>query len=97
MSNFSNGEWKCTPHGYLIAGKKLIGEIYEVSRMYISDDQHAEADANARLIAAAPQMYKLLKNFARCKNDVGIWSLKLYAEKLLARIDGEDAHNVPKA
>ena len=45
---------------------------------------------NARFITFAPEMYKLLKAFARCENNADVGILEIEAEELIARIDGKD-------
>ena len=52
-----------------------------------------EAEANARLIAAAPEMYRLLQNFAYPEEPITTRTLNLSnrAWELLRRIDGEEA------
>ena len=51
-----------------------------------------EAEANARLIAAAPEMYRLLQNFAYAEEPITTRTLNLSnrARELLRRIDGEE-------
>ncbi|MBR2208994.1 MAG: hypothetical protein IJ859_09345 [Synergistaceae bacterium] len=46
---------------------------------------------NGRLIAAAPEMYKLISQVLEGKRDYQFWIKE--AEALLARIDGEEADN----
>lgn len=45
---------------------------------------------NARFITFAPEMYELLKEFARCEDYVDAAILGIEAEELLARIDRKD-------
>ena len=48
--------------------------------------------ADARLIAAAPEIYKLLKSVANYKPDF-VWDVVFHAQELLARIDGKEIAN----
>ena len=79
MPKFSQGEWKCNfeDNKYILgSNSEVLGELY-----FITPE---ETEANARLIAAAPEMYqhlKLILNGEFSSDDV---------EQLLARIDGEE-------
>lgn len=77
MSKFTQGKWRCDyEDGKYIwgAGDEVIGELYFTTP--------EETKANARLIAAAPEMYEQLKLYAGNPffNDKD-------ARELLARID----------
>lgn len=61
MNSFTKGPWKITP---LFPGDKKI--LLEGPKVYVDYDDvdHEEQEANARLIAQAPVMYKLLKSIS---------------------------------
>ena len=71
MSKFTQGKW--TAKGYTILNEQSVA-IARISNVGWTVDT---AQANTRLIEAAPEMYKMLKGN---KN----------AKELLARIDGEE-------
>ena len=52
-----------------------------------------ETQANARLIAAAPEMYKLLKVWVNVQVQPTLREAQNTARELLARIDGVEASN----
>ena len=86
MSKFTQGKWEYVMRSIrAITPKETIG----VAFIYCSNGQE-EAEANARLIAAAPEMYELLKALWESSNDAEVGGVKLGAKKLLARIDGEE-------
>ena len=45
---------------------------------------------NVRLLAAAPEMYRILRAFARCNHEEGMFGLIEEAGELIARIDGKE-------
>lgn len=47
-------------------------------------------DYNMRLLAAAPDMYRILKAFALCTHEDGMFDLMEEAGELIARIDGKE-------
>lgn len=84
MSEF--GEWKVNKHyGCIYSGETLIARVANFSENASTPD----TEANARLIAAAPEMYKLLKTVASYKPDV-VWDVVFRAKELLERIDNEE-------
>lgn len=83
MCKFTKGTWKtAAPHEY------IVYEDFTKDKLIIASEiegyTEEEANANARLIAAAPEMYELLKLYGTNPFFNGI-----EARKLLARIDGE--------
>ncbi|MBR2208099.1 MAG: hypothetical protein IJ859_04740 [Synergistaceae bacterium] len=81
MSKFTKGEWYVFNNGtYIFVGSSgSVGHICKVGWV-----KSKEVEANARLIAAAPEMYqhlRLILNEEFSSDDV---------EQLLARIDGEE-------
>ena len=87
MSKFTGGKWEHTE--YVPEGITLNGREYVISSM---DEEIAlvRTEADARLIAAAPDMYELVKEMARPigKN---CYLLEQQAKKLLVRIGCEEA------
>lgn len=91
MSKFTQGTWKPCIDGsvdIMDARGRLIGTICDIVRLY---DDEAEAMANARLIASAPEMYSLIASFAALPDEQCLISPMIHeARELIARIDGEE-------
>ena len=88
MTKFTQGEWTYDPkNGIVHNDGKLIAEVAGAGG---SNYRHERGETNARLIAAAPKMYRLLKAVANYKPDF-VWDVVFNAQELLARIDGEEA------
>ena len=90
MSEFAKAPWKYETTEY----DPVNGTWYRIADeqgLLIAVCMHSEA--NARLIAAAPEMYKLLKDCVRVERPgnyiPAFLELKDKARELLARIDGE--------
>ena len=78
MSKFTEGKWKINEYCDVLAENNQLVALTNGPR------NKKETQANARLIAAAPEMYqhlKLILNGEFSSDDV---------EQLLARIDGEE-------
>ena len=91
MSKFTQGPWIIDTDGNGIYSDT---EEYQVAYIsYINYNKNKEMQANARLIAAAPEMYRLLKELHAGYMEYGMiadyHNDKIY--ELLARIDGEEA------
>ena len=106
MSGFTKGKWKYSeklqqvtaypegPGNWLIVGgfptypdeqvmwKEITGKL-----CWNGD----ETDANGRLIAAAPEMYELLKIWTEIQAQPTLMEAQKKAQELLAYIDGEEA------
>lgn len=94
MSKFMSGKWKYD---------ELFGTIYhdETNKTLaiVSDARigrcfcpTAEGQSNARLIASAPEMYKLLNALVHREYDNTVTTVLMSkAQELLASIDGEEA------
>ena len=84
--------FKTRDKAILIASKQLETSVDK----FIAEYSHDE-EADARLIAAAPEMYYLLKELTKELSAYGddvredLYSLMIEAEEVLARIDGEEA------
>ena len=98
MSKFTKGQWMLDDSPDEYNGNIVIydpdGSYIGIARNKGLDyiDFKTEAQANARLIAAAPEMYKLLTAVANYKPDI-IWDVVSHAKELLLRIDGKEAAN----
>lgn len=60
MSNFTKGKWEVDRTGFdieITCGDMYLASLYNLEYL-------EETEANARLIAAAPEMYNLLKSIA---------------------------------
>ena len=95
MSKFTKAPWIIDNDG---DGIYSDTEEYQVAYIsYINYNKNKEMQANARLIAAAPEMYYLLKELTEKLSAYGddvredLYSLMIEAERLLERIDGEEA------
>ena len=82
MSNITPGKWEADA---------LYGDHFAVFA-----NSHVIADCfgnegNARLIAAAPEMYELLKDYNADPAEQMAWLISRH--NLLARIDGKDANH----
>ena len=90
MSKFTKGEWVYDEFSAIVKtvsnNSRPICIVIEEGE----DDYSEEDDTNGRLIAAAPEMYKLLTAVANYKPDI-IWDVVFHAKELLLRIDGEEA------
>ena len=87
MAKFTPGPWKNA--GLYIIDPDHKNIIAGIIRKLGYDD---EVEANGRLIAAAPEMYELLKEELIPTSDYGgilSFSRENKLRKLLARIDGE--------
>ena len=99
MSKFTSGTWsvgingKYGPYVYADDGNAIIAVIRSCGHISESNAKDAVRRANARLIAAAPEMYELLKGIIQSTADCPMESAGFFREarELLARIDGEEA------
>ena len=100
MSEFTKGKWEalflhgeviCSDRNVIVARTASLRHCYHLREKNKADD---ERTANARLIAAAPEMYELLKVLVQREYDNTVTALlALEAEKLLARIDGKETNH----
>ena len=88
MSKFTKGKWIIDRDGSAIFSDSEDCYVAELSPAN-SDEQVA---ANARLIAAAPEMYELLKKILDDTQN-GQFAREDLLKELLARIDGEEVRN----
>ena len=94
MPDFTKGEWKYIPEirgiiAYDGDRRKIWGNAIttDLSNEYKTDE---EIHANGRLIAAAPEMYDLLKKLVGCSHEDDMCEITDTAYELLARIDGKE-------
>ncbi|MBR0317198.1 MAG: hypothetical protein IJQ99_10055 [Synergistaceae bacterium] len=84
MSKFTKGKWE-VEHGAfdpeIICENKYLAFIYNLEHL-------EETEANARLIAAAPEMYEWLKTITKIFENGNVINVKDIKE-LLECIDGE--------
>ena len=88
MSKFTKGKWK----NYINKCVYVLDKKNKFPRFIVflvCGNTEEEAQANARLIAAAPEMYELLSECADTLNHIGHKVLGNICLELLARIDGE--------
>ena len=107
MSNFTPGKWEADEEGeyefmQTPFNKEMIAQMRGWSyltgkgrgELHLSSEEAIEVQkANARLIAAAPDMYELLK---RSAGDLGFACLLRLSNEykdLFARIDGEETEH----
>ena len=97
MSDFSKAKWKV---------QKVLGKVIGVATNRSSEFSvemvcSLNDEANARLIAVAPEMYEMMENTSHYILECAklyspfLGELCMYAERikeLLARIDGEDEY-----
>lgn len=90
MSEYTVGEWEYAEEtGLVHVGNNVIAKVYRAGR--INSGYTGEGAANARLIQAAPRMYRLLEFI---KHEVHDWSFTPVFEpltlRLLSYIDGKE-------
>ena len=93
MSKFTSGKWEYSE--YVPEGITLNGREYLIQADG-EDVALARTEANARLIAAAPELYKMLKEELIPTSDYGgilSFAREAKVRKLLTYIDGEEAAN----
>lgn len=90
MSNFTKGKWEVDRTGFdieITCGDMYLASMYNLEHL-------EETEANARLIAAAPEMYDELYEILQFMKGKTLWERDEYAlyekdiEELLERIDG---------
>ena len=93
MSKFTKGPWDVTPRLDVMKGKSYIAPISIMTHGSHMIAINEETRANARLIAAAPEMYELLKEELIPTSDYGgtlSFERERKVRELLARINGEE-------
>ena len=95
MSKFTPGKWMVDGAGVSVFDEREEATLFIVDNVYSWVNRDAEAEANARLIAAAPEMYELLSYFSTLEDVTNEEFYNFFAavndtRKLLARIGGEE-------
>ena len=100
MSEFTKGKWELYPHVVRVSCRVLAtirvpdSDIANIAYVpVIHGFPKQEGQANARLIAAAPEMYELLEECADELGAIGLPTLSRECYELLARIDGKKANH----
>ena len=91
MSKFTKGEWSCDqlPPDKNDRSIPITTPTAFIAKVLLRHDI-SEMEANARLIAAAPEMYELLKVWVQVQAQPTLMDARDTARKLLARIDVEE-------
>lgn len=89
MSEFTPGKWWIAPP--IFDGDAIFAPPQEKGRRWEVVATGITNKADARLIVAAPELYKLVSVFAGLRPECDTFFAMAYARKLIARIDGEDS------
>ena len=100
MSKFTPGTWSSSidPDGVVICSG-----AYDIAQI-VDNDNVKQQDADAKLIAAAPEMYKILKTLYEEPVPIGLtvydpryykkmYLMRMEIKELLKRIDGKESKN----
>ena len=95
MSKHTPGPWHHDEYGHICAGPQIIGDAYQFE-LDDSDYDELPCIPNARLMAAAPEMYDALRDLYNASVLQSIpfdtaWqkAISLY-EELTAKIEGDE-------
>ena len=91
MTEYTPGQWRVEPPMKRM-GYTVWAQVDRTGSMQICETGHAEYDiANARLIAAAPELLDVLKNlYDHTKNNLQICGLNEKAKAAIAKAEGEE-------
>ena len=84
MTNFTQGKWEAEP---------LYGDHWGVWANNYPVLDCFGSQANARLVATAPEMYELLNRLAKCRYMDDMFDSVQDAKELLALIDRKEDNN----
>ena len=93
MSKHTTGPWEVTGDGYIIESEKCqVGEVYFYS---YEDGERVDIPyrANARLMAAAPELFEVLEelyNASLVMEQPRLYKALAEAKKLIAKIEGDE-------
>jgi len=101
MSKYTPGPWKMTDvrkyRDEAFFEVSSNASIFWLAKVGAPDDDFEQAKANAHLIAAAPEMYELLKEQIECYNQMPMSDLNYAgiewirrARKVLAKAEGRE-------
>ena len=97
MNEFTKGEWVADDmgeyvfaHGFNMMICQIRGWAYLKAQGLSSDEAIDVQKANARLIAAAPEMYELLKIWVQVGAQPTLRNAQDKTRELLERIDGDN-------
>ncbi len=90
MIKFTSGEWKYLQSPLVGLGGSEQWYLVGSSERAVGFIRHEE---DAKLIAAAPEMYELLKVWTQVGAEPMLRNARKRAEELLARIDNEEAEH----
>lgn len=98
MTEFTKGKWTADDmgeyvfaHGFNMMICQMRGWGYLHGTLGLTPDNVIEVQkANARLIAAAPEMYELMKIWVQVQAQPTLRNAQDKARELLERIDGND-------
>ena len=101
MSKFLQGKWIADDAGEYVfmqtpEGLEMVAQMRGWSYLtkHLTPGEAIEVQKiNARLIAAAPDMYELLKVWTQIGAQPTLKNARKQAEELLARIDGKEAND----
>ena len=91
MINFTRGNWTACIDGTVDItdeNGQLLSVYADILRDY---EYEPELQGNARLIASAPEMYRLLKVWTQIQAQPMLMNERRKARELLARIDVEES------
>lgn len=99
MSKFIAGKWIADDAGEYVftqtpEGLEMVAQMRGWSYLtkHLTPDEAIKVQkANARLIAAAPEMHELLKVWTQIRAEPTLMNARKRAEELLVRIDGKEA------
>ena len=91
MSKFTVGRWTESEGIITVSDEQgnWIGNVADILCCKNEDEEKA----NARLIAAAPEMYELLEVWVNLQAQPTLMEARKRAQELLVRIDGTEAGN----
>ena len=97
MSKFTEGKWTADDYGeYVFAhGNDMMicqmrGWAYLKGKGLSGEEAIEVQEANARLIAAAPEMYEMLKTCSDHFHHIGFSPMGDMCDEIIARIDGQE-------
>jgi hypothetical protein len=92
------GPWHHDEYGFISAGPKVIGEAFLYELNDDERDEYLPCEANARLMAAAPELLEFVEGVAEGLNTGGnpgyledaVEFLEERAQRIIAKIEGDE-------